>query len=112
MLSLNVIERVREIGVMRANGATGWTIRCVFGLEGLIMGLLAWVIGFAIAMPLSKVFNQAVGMALVQSPLPNTFSVAGAVIWLFGMFLLATVASWVPTTRAVRLPVREALAYQ
>ena len=43
-LSINVLERRREIGVMRAIGASGLTIASLFIGEGLILGLLAWLI--------------------------------------------------------------------
>ena len=51
-LSINVLERRREIGVMRAIGASSFQIARLFVGEGLILGLMAWVIAVgARAMP-------------------------------------------------------------
>ncbi|MCZ7667509.1 MAG: FtsX-like permease family protein [Chloroflexi bacterium] len=44
-MSLNVIERTREIGVMRAVGASDTAVLQIFITEGILIGLLSWFLG-------------------------------------------------------------------
>ncbi len=111
-MSINVLERTREIGVMRAIGASDRAVIQVFVVEGLIIGLLSWLIGTLLALPLSKVLSDAVGIAFWQSPLSYTFSPGGAVIWLAVVVVVAAAASVIPARNASRVTVREALAYE
>lgn len=110
-MSLNVIERTREIGVLRAVGAgTGAVLRIVV-VEGVVIGLLSWILGLAVSIPLAWAIDAAVGIALLQSPLVFAFSPAGALGWLAAVVALAIVASMAPALAAARMTVRETLAY-
>lgn len=111
-MSINVIERTREIGVMRAIGASNGTVLQIFITEGIFISLLSWTIGTLIALPLSKVLTDAVGNVLFQAPLSYRFSISGALIWLALIILLASFASFWPARSAAKLSVREVLAYE
>ena len=50
-LALSVMERRREIGVMRAIGASSWTIFRLFIGEGLILGWLSWLVALPVISP-------------------------------------------------------------
>ena len=67
-MSTNVLERTREIGVMRAIGASDWAIQRIVIVEGLIIGLISWGIGVLLAYPVGLGLTSAVGTALFQSP--------------------------------------------
>jgi putative ABC transport system permease protein len=110
--SLNVIERTREIGVMRAIGASGGTLLQIFMGEAIIVGCLSWLTGLLLALPISKLLGDAVGMAFMQTPLSFRFSLPGSGFWLVMVILLAAVASFLPAWRATRVSVRESLAYE
>jgi putative ABC transport system permease protein len=111
-MSINVLERTREIGVMRAVGASDWGVQQIFILEGVIIGLLSWVIAALLAYPLSNVLSDVVGIAFVQAPLNFVFSPVGILIWLAIVTILAALSSFLPAWNASRLTVREILAYQ
>jgi putative ABC transport system permease protein len=111
-MTMNVVERSREIGVMRAIGARDRAVLLVFLAEGLLIGLLAWLVGVAISLPISKVLADALGEAFLQRPLAFTPSVDGLGTWLVVVAILATFASLLPSWRATRLAVREVLAYE
>ncbi len=64
VLSLSVIERQREIGVMRAVGASSWDIARLFIGEGLILGLLSWLIALPFSLPAGQVITTALSDAL------------------------------------------------
>jgi putative ABC transport system permease protein len=111
-MSINVLERMREIGVMRAIGASDGAVLRVFMAEGLLIGLLSWLLGTLLAFPLSKLLSDAVGTAFWRSPLSYSFSPGGALLWLLLVVLLAALATSLPALRASRVSVREVLAYE
>lgn len=111
-MSINVLERTREIGVMRAIGASDRAVLRIVLLEGVIIGLISWIIGGLIAIPVSKVLADAVGTTLLQSPPSYVFSTSGAFLWLFTVLVLALIASFLPARGASRLTVREVLSYE
>jgi putative ABC transport system permease protein len=111
-MSINVIERTREIGVMRAVGASDGSVLSVFMTEGLFMGVLSWLVGTLLALPIGKLLSDAVGIAFTDFPLTYTFSTRGAVVWLMVILILAALASILPARSASRLTVREVLAYE
>jgi putative ABC transport system permease protein len=111
-MTMNVVERSREIGVMRAIGARDRAVLLVFLAEGLLIGFLAWLIGVVISLPISKVLSDALGEAFVQRPLAYTPAADGIAFWFIAVAILAVVASFLPAFRATRLAVREVLAYE
>jgi putative ABC transport system permease protein len=111
-MTMNVVERSREIGVMRAIGARDRAVLLVFMVEGLLIGFLAWLIGVVISLPISKLLSDALGESFVQRPLAYTPAIDGIVYWLIAVAILALVASFLPAFRATRLAVREVLAYE
>lgn len=110
-LSLSVLERRREIGVMRAIGASSWTIFRLFIGEGLILGWLSWLIALPLSVPAGRVMVDALGAAFNLS-LVYHYTLTGALLWLVIISILSIIASWLPARGATRVSVRESLAYQ
>ncbi len=111
-MSLNVIERTREIGVMRAIGASDNAVMQIVMVEGVLLGVISWVGGVLLALPLGAFLNYTVGMQFFNLPLDYTFSVDGALIWLGAIMAIAAAASYLPAQRASRLTIREVLVYE
>jgi putative ABC transport system permease protein len=111
VLSLNVIERTREIGVMRAIGASSGTISRLFIGEGLILGWLSWLIALPLSIPAGQLMTDAVGSAL-GTYLVYNYTPKGALYWFVIITVLAILASLLPARGATRVSVRESLAYQ
>jgi len=111
-MSLNVIERTREIGVMRAIGASDGTVMRIVIVEGVLIGIISWILGVFLAYPIGWLLSQIIGGGFLQSPLIYTYSLPGALIWLLVVSGLATFASFLPARNATRLPVRDVLAYE
>ena len=111
-MSTNVLERTREIGVMRAIGASDGAVQRIVIVEGILIGLISWMIGGALAFPAGLALSSAVGNVLFQTALPYSFSSSGVFTWLAIVVVLATIASFLPAWNASRLTVREVLAYE
>jgi putative ABC transport system permease protein len=111
-MTMNVLERSREIGIIRAIGATDAAVRRIFVGEGTMIGLLAWGAGAVLAIPLSKVLSDQVGQVFVQRPLAFTPSLAGVVMWLAVVIVLSVLGSLAPAWRASRIAVREVIGYE
>ena len=111
-MSINVIERVREIGVMRAIGATDGAVLRIVLIEGMVIGAISWCVGAALAFPISRILSDQLGLAFLENPLKYTYSTFGLLIWLTIAVILSIIASYLPARGASRLTVREVLAYE
>jgi len=109
---MNVLERTREIGVMRAIGASNGAIRRIVVTEGVMVGLLSWLIALGLSFPLSYLICVGEGLALLKRPLDYVYNWEGVIIWLGLVIAISAVASLWPAINAGRLTVRDALAYE
>jgi putative ABC transport system permease protein len=110
-MGLNVMERTRELGVLRALGAKDEMLRRLVIGEGLIIGLTSCLLGVILSVPLSLALGDALGYTLLYRHLDYVFSVDGLLLWLVFIIILSLAASIVPAQRAARLTIRETLAY-
>jgi putative ABC transport system permease protein len=109
-LSMSVLERTREIGVLRALGSTRWQIRRQVAAESLVIGLIGALLGIAVGAGLGWALLQglASGVPGVQYRPPIT-----TMAWVAAAgLLLGLIASILPARRAARLDVIRALSYE
>jgi putative ABC transport system permease protein len=111
-MSMNVMERTREIGVMRAIGASDRILLRMVLVEGMIIGLASWVLGSLLAFPISKLMSDTISQALFDAPSDFGFTLTGFLIWLGAVLVLSVIASFLPARTATRLTIREVLAYE
>jgi putative ABC transport system permease protein len=111
-MSMNVLERTREIGVMRAVGATNPILMRMVIVEGMLIGILSWVLGSVLAFPISKALADSISLAIFGAPSTLGVTPSGFLIWLGAVVVLATLASVLPARHATRLTIREVLAYE
>lgn len=111
-MSINVLERKREVGVMRAIGATTASILQIFVIEGMIIGALSWIGGLLASFPISYLMSIRIGMVFTKQPLTYIYDERGPFLWLFIVLMVAALASLVPANNAANLLVRETLAYE
>jgi putative ABC transport system permease protein len=111
-MSLNVIERRREIAVLRAIGATPSAISGMLVAEGACLGALGWGAAVLAAWPIGRALAGALGASLFRSPIDFRFDVRGPAIALTVALLAGALASLLPAVRACRRPIREGLEYE
>jgi len=111
-MSMNVLERTREIGIMRAIGATDLEIIRMVIVEGLLIGLLSFGLGMILAVPFTYLLSAIVSDAVFATPITVVFTPVGYFIWLGLVIVLSSLASVLPARNAARLTIREVLAYE
>ncbi|APV43889.1 ABC transport system permease [Dehalogenimonas formicexedens] len=114
-LLMAIHERTREIGVMKAVGATRSNIRALFTTEGAALGFLGGGIGVILALVLGQLLN-VIGAQTFLSNFPG-FKLSVFSFWLVpGVIALTTAISLLaglyPASRAARLDPVEALRYE
>ncbi len=111
-MSINVLERTREIGVLRAIGASTRALLKIIVTEGAIIGALSWMFAVLLSWPLSKYISSTFGETFFEAPLQFAISPAGMSIWLLIAIIFAALASFYPAWSASQLTVRQTLAYE
>jgi len=107
-----VLERTREIGVMRAIGAVDLAIVKSVVIEGMLIGLISWAFAWALSFPISYVMLRIISTAMMSDPVAISFTLVGTLIWLAVVVVLSAIASIAPARSAARLTIREVLAYE
>ncbi len=109
---MNVLERTREIGIMRAIGATDIAIIRMVIVEGMLIGLISFGLGVILAVPFTYLLSTIVSNAVFATPITVVFTQLGYFIWLGLVIILSSLASVLPARNAARLTIREVLAYE
>ena len=107
---MSVLERRREIGILRSMGAVSRKVAQVFWTEGMTLGVLAWVLALILGFP------AAFGFILIQAhllaPVPFAFNPIYIVWMLIVILVLASLASIGPTFGAMRIKIAQTLRYE
>jgi putative ABC transport system permease protein len=111
-MGMNVLERTREIGVMRSIGAVDKEIMRTVIVEGMVIGSISWLLGALLSFPFTYLLSYIISVAIFESPISVHFTILGFVIWLLVVLVLSAVASVIPARNAARLTIREVLAYE
>jgi putative ABC transport system permease protein len=111
-LSISVVERTREIGVMRAIGAQSGTMMGMFVMEGVLQGLFSWVMAVPISFALGTPLANALGQTMFQANLNYQYNFEAVIVWLVIILVISTLASILPARNATVISVRESLAYE
>jgi putative ABC transport system permease protein len=109
-ITMSVLERTREIGVLRCIGARGRDIRRIFAAEGLVVSLAGWVLGIPVGYVLARLFSWLM-VETVGIDFGFSFPPLNLLIALLGTVLIALLIMRLPLRRAVRLKPGEAIRY-
>ncbi len=111
-MSLNVMERRREIGVLRAIGASDRKVINIVLVEGLLIGIMSWIIGSLASLPISKMLSNAIFYSLFGADWGVSIDPLGYLLWLLMVLVLSLFSSLLPARNAARLTIREVLSYE
>lgn len=110
-LTMNVVERTREIGMLRSLGMTrrqiGRMILAEAGMMGLVGGLFGLLFGILVSRTIMTSMNQMSGFRL-----PWVLPVEGIVAALVITFVVSQIAALWPARRAARIRITEAIQYE
>jgi len=109
-ITTNVLERTREIGIVRCIGARARDVRRIFTTEGAAIAVLGWVLGI----PLGYAFDRLIVWLIWQVAdvrIPVVFPPLNVLLALVGTVVLALVVLHLPVRRAVRLRPGDALRH-
>jgi putative ABC transport system permease protein len=111
MLTMNVIERTKEIGMLRCIGSSSRSIRSVFGVEGLVIALFGWTAGIPFGYLVGSFLNKMIydllhlEMAFI---FPTEYIVISLVLTLAMTLVVIQPSLW----RATHLKPGDALRYE
>jgi putative ABC transport system permease protein len=111
-MSLAVLERTREIGVMRAIGAGHGAILRMIQAEGFVIALIGWLVALPLSVPISGALAYAFSRIMLPVPVRWVPESSGLLQWLAVVVVVSLVSCTWPAIRAMRVSVRTALAYE
>ena len=109
-ITTNVLERTREIGILRSIGARARDIRRIFTTEGVVLALAGWLVGIPLGYLLTRLIVRLV-WEVVDVRLPVVFPPGNIFVALVGTTVLALLVLVLPVRRAVRFRPGDALRY-
>ena len=109
-LATSVLERTREIGILRSIGARARDIRRIFDAETVTLATAGWLLGIPLGYLLDRFLVWLV-KRVVNIDIPFSFPLAYVVVALVGTILLALLITFAPIRRAARYRPGDALRY-
>jgi putative ABC transport system permease protein len=110
-LTMNVVERTREIGMLRSLGMTRRQVAKMILAEAGLMGTIGGLMGLALGLLMSRTILASIN-SMAGFSLTYVFSVEGIVVGLVLSFVVSQLAALWPASRASKLRVIEAIQFE
>jgi putative ABC transport system permease protein len=111
-LSLNILERSREFGIMRSLGGTHKLINSMIRREGIFLCMLSWIVSILLSLPLTIGIGNILGPVLLGVPAHFQFSFIGLIFWFALSFIFSMIAGMLPCRHLNKMVTREVLSYE
>jgi len=111
-MGMNVLDRTREIGIMRAVGADDRIVMRTVVAEGVVIGSISFALAVVLSIPFTYLLSTIVSLAVFETPVTVVFTYVGYLMWLALVLALSAAGSILPARNAARLTIREVLAYE
>ena len=111
-MSINIVERLRELAVLRAIGVTNSKLYRLIISEGFIAGLLSWGLAVVVSVPLSYYLGNKFFQIFFETTLNFKASITGMAVWLAIIALFSAVAVVIPAKNASKQSIAEGLSYE
>jgi ABC-type antimicrobial peptide transport system permease subunit len=108
-MSVNVLERKKEIGIIRSIGGSKWKVYGLFLREGILISVISWAFAVALSYPLYLFLSKAIGQTLLNGSLQHVFPMFGIWSWLGASIVTGMISGYFPSRKAVNQPLRELL---
>jgi ABC-type lipoprotein release transport system permease subunit len=109
-LAASVLERKREIGMLRSMGGSSWRVAQIFWVEGLSLGSISLFLGAFVGIPMAYAFIQLMGKLVLQ--VNFLVDSSAFIVMLVAVLVIATLASIIPALRASRIRIADMLRYE
>jgi len=111
--SLNVLERRRELGVLRTIGASPYDVAYVVVGESVFIAVVAWIVAVVVAEAIAVAISALVPkVSIFEHGLDVSLSLAGIAGWLLLSTAISVASSVAPALAAGRRSIREAISYE
>ncbi|MCX8128856.1 MAG: FtsX-like permease family protein [Clostridia bacterium] len=113
-MNVQVTERTREIGIMKAMGASRRQIKRIVTAESVFISIVSWLVSIILGIPLGALVAFVVGNIMVSTSLDVNYaqSYIPVVIWLVLTLTISYAASRTASKRASKMSVKETLAFE
>jgi putative ABC transport system permease protein len=111
-MGINIVERLRELSILRAIGVTTRKLYRITVTEGFVIGLMSWVLSVVLSVPVSYYLGNKFFNIFFETTLNFNMSANGIVLWLAIILGFSTVAVLVPARNAAKQSVAEGLSYE
>jgi ABC-type antimicrobial peptide transport system permease subunit len=109
-LAASVLEKKREIGMLRSIGGSSWRVAQIFWVEGMSLGGIAMLLGALVGIPMAYGFVQLMGKMFLQ--VDFLLDSSALIVMVVAVLLIATLASIIPAFRASQLRIADMLRYE
>ncbi|PLR65944.1 hypothetical protein CYJ36_21305 [Bacillus sp. UMB0893] len=108
-MSVNVLERKKEIGIIRSIGGSKWRVYGLFLREGILISVISWTFAVGLSYPLYLFLSKAIGQTLLNGSLQHVFPLYGIWMWFGASLVTGAISGYFPSRKAVNQPLSELL---
>lgn len=111
-IGINISERKREIGILRAIGSSRVNIIFMILAEVTMLDLAGWLLGLMLSYPVSVFTGNYFGQIFLHSDLNNAISTDGALLWFALSISVSIISGFIPAIKAAKSQLKETLSYE